>query len=146
MMIRTFNRSGITFQYPSNWTLEEPEAPDPDAGWALSIQSPDTAFLLVSLNPDAITPGDLAEQTLDALKAEYKDLEAEPIVEQVAGQAAVGYDVDFMTLDTAINCRTRCLETIAGPLLLMTQSSDLDRAECEPVLQAIVASLRVDVE
>jgi len=63
----------------------------------------------------------------------------------VAAQlVAVGHEVDFLTLDTSITCWTRCVQTPAGPLLVMCQTSEYDRAEHELVLRAICASLRVD--
>ncbi|HEX4607465.1 MAG TPA: hypothetical protein VH092_04595, partial [Urbifossiella sp.] len=86
----------------------------------------------------------LADQTLDALKAEYKELDAEDVVETLAGRVTIGHDVDFLTLDTAVACHTRCLETPGGPLLLMGQVSDYDRAKTAPVFRAVFASLVID--
>ena len=43
------------------------------------------AFAVVSLRPEAVDPADLADQTLDAIKGEYKELDAENAVETVAG-------------------------------------------------------------
>ena len=57
---------------------------------------------------------------------------------------AIGHDIDFLTVDTPITCRTRCFETLAGPLLLMTQVSEFDRDAVEPVLHAIIASLTIE--
>jgi hypothetical protein len=145
-MIHTFDRDGIHIQYPANWTLEMDSESSPDGGWAASVQSPETAFLLVSLRPEAGDPASLADQTLDALKAEYKELDAENVVGPLAGLPAIGHDVDFLSVDTAITCRTRCVDTPAGPLLVMAQVSDYDRARNDPVLQAIIASLMIDEE
>src|SRR5437762_12124305 len=140
--MNTFTRDGISFRYPASWQAESEDADD--GGWAVVATSPDTAFVLVSLRPDARDPADLADQTLDALKAEYKELDAENRVETIAGQAAIGHDIDFLTVDTAITCRTRCLDAPGGPLLVMTQVSEYDREANEPVLRAVVASLAVD--
>ena len=141
--MHSFDRDGIAFRYPENWRVEAEEG---DGGWTVTLTSPQTAFVIVSLRPDARDPADLADQTLDALKAEYKELDADNAVETLSGQLAIGHDIDFLTVDTAITCRTRCLETSAGPLLLMTQVSEYDRERNEPVLRAIVASLHVDEE
>jgi hypothetical protein len=138
----TFERDGIRFQYPGNWELQAEQSDG--GGWTAMVQSPDTAFLLVSLRPEALDPAELADQTLEALRAEYKDLDAENVVETIAGQMAIGHDVDFLTLDTAIACRTRCLETTGGPLLLMAQTSEYDAPANDPVLRAMTASLTVD--
>jgi hypothetical protein len=141
-VIAEFSQSGISFQYPSNWRVETDNTSDNE--WTVSVYSPATAFILLSLRPDARDPADVADQTLDALKTEYKELDAENRVETIAGQAAIGHDIDFLTVDTPIICRTRCLETASGTLLIMAQLSEYDRAQNEPVLRAIVASLRVE--
>ena len=137
-----YNQSGISFDYPSNWRIER-EGASPSE-WTVSVQSPATAFVLLSLRPDARDPADLADQTLDALKAEYKELDAEDRIETVAGQPAIGHDIDFLTVDAAVTCRTRCLETPAGPLLVLCQTSEFDRPQHDPVLRAIVASLSIE--
>lgn len=138
-----FTRDGVSFRFPGNWKVEDEEG---EGGWTMSITSPDTAFAVLSLRPDARDPANLADQTLDALKAEYQELDAENAVETIAGQTAIGHDIDFLTVDTAIVVRTRCLNTPAGPLLVMTQVSEYDRAKNEPVLRAIAASITIDEE
>jgi hypothetical protein len=143
-MISEFNQSGVSFRYPANWRLESENSGETE--WTVSVHSPGTAFFLISLRSDARDPADLADQTLEALKTEYKELDAENRVETIAGHLTIGHDIDFLTVDTAISCRTRCLETSSGPLLVMCQTSEFDRARNDPVLQAIVASLHVDDE
>lgn len=144
-MIKTFERDAIRFQFPANWTLEAPEEP-PGEGWSATLQSPETAFLLVSLRPDAGDSANLADQALEALKADYKELDAENVVESVAGLVAIGHNIDFLTVDTPITCQTRCVETPAGPLLVLWQVSEYDRERQEPVLRAIISSLKVEEE
>lgn len=139
--MQTFERDGVRFQYPDNWELQAEQTDD--GGWTAMVQSPDTAFLLVSLRPEAGDPAELADQTLEALKAEYPELDAENAMDTVAGVRAIGHDVDFLTLDTAISCRTRCLDTPVGPLLVMAQVSEYDMPVNDPVLRAMCASLAV---
>jgi hypothetical protein len=143
-VIRTFERDGIRFQYPTNWTLESEE--DADGGWSATVQSLETAFLLITLRPDADNAAELADQTFDALKTEYKELDAANAVGSFAGQLAIGHDIDFLTLDTAITCWTRCVQTLAGPLLVMCQVSEYERERHEPVLRAMCASLSIEEE
>src|SRR5262245_29371103 len=142
--MNTFDRDGIHFRYPESWQVEADETDD--GAWTVMVTSPQTAFLMVALRPDARDPADLADQTLDALRAEYNELDAEDAVETVAGRPAIGHDIDFLTVDTAITCRTRCLDTPAGPLLVMCQTSEYDREQNDPVLRAVVASLTVNDE
>jgi hypothetical protein len=143
-MISEFNQSGVSFRYPANWRLDAENSGESE--WTVSVHSPSTAFVLLSLRPDARDPADLADQTLEALKSEYTELDAENCVETIAGHLTIGHDIDFLTVDTAISCRTRCLDTPSGPLLVMCQSSEFDREQNDPVLRAIVASLQVDEE
>jgi hypothetical protein len=145
-MIDTFDRDGIRFQYPGNWRPDPDAADETEGAWTVVLQSPGTAFLLVSLRPEADTPADLADQTLDALRADYRELDAENVVETLAGRVAVGHDVDFLTLDTAVACHTRCLDTPAGPLLLMGQTGEYDRPTADPVFRAVFASLAVEAD
>jgi hypothetical protein len=143
-VISEFNRSGISFRYPANWLVEAEKSEE--TAWTVSVHSPATAFILFSLRPDARDPADLADQTLEALKAEYKELDAENRLETIAGQLSIGHDIDFLTVDTPISCRSRCLETPSGPLLVLCQTADFDREQNDPVLRAIVASLKVEEE
>ncbi|MBA4188370.1 MAG: hypothetical protein C0467_10235 [Planctomycetaceae bacterium] len=140
--MNTFERDGVSFKYPTNWRAEAEEVEA--GGWAVTVSSPDTAFALVSVRPDAHDPAELADQALDALREEYKELDAENRLETIAGMLAIGHDIDFITLDAAITCRTRSLATLTGPLLVMTQVSEYDQSRNDPVLRAIVASLRVE--
>ena len=142
----TFERDGVRFQYPENWTVEASESEGGDGGWAVSVQSPETAFVLVALHPDAESLADLADKTLDAIKAEYKELDAENAVETLAGRVAIGHNIDFLTLDTTVTCWTRCVDTPAGPLLVLCQTSEHDRDRNEPVLRAVCASLQIEEE
>jgi len=139
--MKTFERAGVRFQYPANWQVD---VDDGDDGWAVTIQSPETAFVVVSLRPDAANAAQVADETLEVLRAEYKDLDAETAIDSIGGLPAVGHDIDFVTLDTAISCWTRCVDTSAGPLLVMSQTSEYDRELHEPVLRAIRASIQLE--
>src|SRR5215217_5608860 len=145
MTMNTFERDRILIRYPDDWSAETVEDPE-SGGWTVTVSSPGTAFFMMSLQPDANDSGDLSDQTLETLKSEYKEFEAEEVMETICGLPAIGFNADFLTLDTTISCRVRCLNTFAGPLLLLSQVSDLDRDQNDPELRAIVASLDVEAE
>lgn len=139
--MKTFSRDGVTFAYPADWALD---LDDSGSGWTATVQSRGTAFAVVSLRPDADSAGAVAAETLAALRAEYPDLDADPVTDTLAGSPAVGHDVDFLALDAAITGRTRVADTTAGPLLVLTQVSDFDLAAHDPALRALVASVAVE--
>jgi hypothetical protein len=136
-----FHESGICFQYPENWKLQRDEI---DAGWIVEIQSPDTAFLMVCLRTDGPRREELLEQSLSDLREDYPELEADAATSTIAGADALGYDVSFFSLDFTNTCIMRSFLCPAGTMLVLWQVTDVDAERLEPVLNAIVASLRAD--
>ena len=140
-MVEQFENDGIRFRYPESWQLERQETED---GWTVSLQSPDTAFLMLSLNADMPSVEQMSETALAALRAEYPDLEAEDCVDSLAGQPAVGHDIRFISLDLTNTCWTRSFYSARGTVLVLCQINDLEQEKNEPILRAICASLEVD--
>jgi hypothetical protein len=142
-MVAEFNEAGIRFRYPENWSLERQ---DNEYGWTVSLQSPDTAFLLLCLREDMPNANQMAEAALETLKEDYDDLEADDCVEPLAGQSAVGHNIRFFSLDLTNTAWTRSFYSSLGTVLVMCQINDLEMDKNEPVLKAICASLQVDEE
>lgn len=140
-MPRRFDQNGIRFTYPENWKLEREETA---TGWTITVQSPDTAFLVISYDAEAADAQEVATTALEALKQEYPSLEAEEAVDTVAGLPALGYDVRFFSFDLTNTCWIRSIYAIGGTLFLMWQLNDLDLDQYEPVLKAMCVSLQVD--
>jgi hypothetical protein len=140
-MAARFDRDGIGLSFPENWKLD---LEDSENGWTISLQSPDTAFLLVSLYEDMPESAEVAQTTLDAMRAEYEDLESEEIFETVAGQPAVGHDIRFFSLDLTNTCWVRSFYGANGTVLVFWQTTDMELIKNGPVLDAICASLTVE--
>lgn len=140
-MPSAFEQDGIRFQFPENWQLNKEET---DSGWTITLQSPNTAFFLVSYDGDLPDPDHMAQTTLDALRDEYQDVEADPCLETVSGQSAVGFDIRFMSLDLTNSGWSRSFYGGAGTVLLYWQVNDLELKLLEPVLRAIAASVIVE--
>ena len=142
-MVTQFDESGIRFRYPENWRLDRE---DSEEGWTVTIQSPETAFLMICLREDAPTTDEVVDIALDALREEYPDLEADDCVDSLAGQPAIGHDIRFFSLDLTNTCWLRSISTPPGTLLVMWEANDLELEKNEPVLRAICASLEVEEE
>jgi hypothetical protein len=136
-----FKAEGIEFQYPENWELVREENED---GWTVSVQSPDTAFLMISLRADMPAPEEMAETALEALREDYPELEAEDSLGAFAGQPALGHDIRFFSLDLTNTAWTRCFYSAYGTVLVLCQFNDLEAEINEPVLKAICASMQVE--
>jgi hypothetical protein len=137
-MSATFAADGLGFSYPEDWTLEREEE---ENGWTVTVQSPGTAFALVRLDLELTEPSEVVEATLKALRDDYPDLEAETAMDLLAGEMAIGYDIEFFSLDMTVTCWMRSLYAGAGTVLVMCQFSDAEQEVAEPVLRALCASL-----
>jgi hypothetical protein len=142
-MAREFSADGVSFRCPDGWKMEREDA---EEGWTVTLQSPGTAFALIRLDRNMPDTADVAQTTLEALRADYPDLEAETFVDMLAGEMATGHEVHFFSLDLSVTCWTRSLYAGAGTLLVLCQVSDMEEAEYEPLLRAVCASLRVERE
>jgi hypothetical protein len=140
-MIHEFEQDGIRFRYPAGWTLERE---DSDEGWTVSLQGPETAFLTLTCDAGMPDREEMTEAALAALRSDYPDLESETAVETLAGQPAIGHDINFFSLDLPITCWTRSFFSSAGTVLVLCQASDLELEHAGPILRAICASLRVE--
>ena len=139
-MVETFEDEGIRFRYPENWKLERE---DTDTGWTVVVQSPETAFAMISLNDESPSVENMAETALAAVREDYPDLDADACVDSVAGRPAVGYDIRFFSLDLTNTCWIRSFYCSRGTMVVMCQVNDLELETNEPVLRAICASLEV---
>ena len=138
--MKEFREDGITFRYPESWRLDREPM---ENGWTVLVQSPQTAFVVVSFDPNLPTTEEMAATALEALREDYPELDAEPAVETLAGQMAVGHDVRFFSLDLTNTCWIRSFYSGTGTVLVMWQINDLDLDQHEPVLRAICASIKV---
>jgi hypothetical protein len=136
-----FEQDGIGFRYPENWQIQREET---ESGWTVSVQSPMTAFFMLTYDDEMPAQELMAETALEALREEYPDLEADEMLESVAGQPAVGHDIRFFSFDLTNTCWTRCFYSGRGTLLALWQANDLELEEVEPIFAAIRASLHID--
>jgi hypothetical protein len=88
----------------------------------------------------------MTETALAALREEYPDLEAEDSIASIAGQPAVGHDIQFFSFDLTNTCWTRSFYTAGGTALVLCQTNDLELATHEPVLRAMCASMELEDE
>jgi len=141
IMTAIYEEDGIRFSYPSTWTVEREESA---SGWTVLLQSPGTAFVTITLSSDMPDVERMSRETLDALRADYPALEAEAVVEKLAGQMAIGHNIQFFALDLTNTCFTRSFYCDQGTVLVLSQTNDLELDEVEPIFRAIWASLTIE--
>ena len=131
-----YEKDGIRFEYPENWTLDEENG----ESRAIAVHSPGGAFWLVSPTEDE-DPDWVAEEALRALEEEYQELESEPVEEHISGHDLVGFDVNFWYLDLTNTSLIRSVKAGENTLLVLCQSEDREFENVADVFRAMTASL-----
>ena len=62
-MAAQFDEHGVAFQYPENWQVDRQ---DSEEGWTVSIQSPGTAFVLISCYTERPDSSEVLQASLQA--------------------------------------------------------------------------------
>jgi hypothetical protein len=134
-----YDKLGISFQYPENWTLDEADAL---AGRnSVTVYSPGGAFWSVAVHPRSADAEKLARGVVNLMKEEYEELEAEEASETVGGQAATGFDMNFYYLDFTNSAQVRMLKTDRATYTVFCQGEDREFDRLQPVFRAMTASL-----
>jgi hypothetical protein len=138
-MIRTFDKHGLTFQYPENWKLEE-ETVD-DGARSVSLFCPGGGFWSVTAYPADVEPAAASEQTLEAMRAEYPDLDVEAVSEDIAGRQLEGYEMSFVCLDMVNTAKVLCYGDSGATYVILCQAEDRDYEDLADVFAAVTTSL-----
>ncbi len=133
-----FNKMGISFLYPDNWTLDEEDA---TAGReSVTVFSPGGAFWSVSVHPPSTDPAGLAKAALAAMEDEYKELEIDLVRQTIAEQKMIGYDISFYYLDLTNTASILCFRTTSASFAVFWQAEDRELKTIEEVFLAITTS------
>lgn len=138
-MPAVYEKLGIRFQYPENWTLDEIEALEGND--AVTLYSPGGGFWSIMVHPQGAQPAELVDAALEAMREQYDDLEAESVAESVAGRDLVGYDMHFFCLDLTNTAVVRGYATEQATYVVFCQADDTEYPGVERVFQAITLSL-----
>lgn len=150
-MPAVFDRFGIRFQYPENWTVETDDATP--GRQTISVYSPGGAFWTVALRNAKEQPLELARAALQVLQGEYDELDSEAVQETVSGVDLVGFDVNFYCLDLTNTAWIRAgLSPVTGSgpgdktslamaYLIVCQGEDREFDQISPVFRAMTTSL-----
>jgi hypothetical protein len=134
-----FENGVVSFQYPENWPLDRQET---EEGWTVSVQSPGTAFLLISGYTERPAVAEVLQGSLVAMQQEYPELEVDEVTEKLAGHSCKGFDINFLSIDTVNACTIRAFRTPDCTILVLAQSSSFDTPTHLAVLEAMRVSLK----
>jgi hypothetical protein len=138
-MPAVYDKMGIHFLYPENWTLDEQEALEGEN--SVAVYSPTGGFWSIMLAEPNVDPKELTLAALQAMKQEYEDFEAEPASEMIAGTELNGFDMNFYCLDLTNTAFVRGFRTRRASCVVLCQAEDRDYGGVERVFWAITTSL-----
>jgi hypothetical protein len=138
-MPAVFEKLGIRFMYPDNWTLDESEALEGND--TVTVYSPDGAFWSIIMHPPGLEPKDLVDAAVDAMRDVYDELDAETGQETIGERTVVSSEMNFYCLDLTNTAIARSFATPTATYLLLCQADDREFEEVGPVFEAITRSL-----
>lgn len=138
-MATTYDRLGVRFLYPENWTVSEEQAEE--FPLSVTLQSPGSAFWTLHIYQRPINLPALVEESLDAMRELYEGLEHEEASEDFAGHPAQGCDMSFFCLDFVVTAKSRAVLSEERGYLFFYQAESRDFDEVEPVFRAMAISL-----
>ncbi|MCL2304557.1 MAG: hypothetical protein FWC43_04370 [Planctomycetaceae bacterium] len=95
--MNTYDKHGYSFVYPENWQLDESEMEE-GAG-SVSLSAPGGEFWVLTVRPAGFDPTKLADDALETMVKEYRDIEYSAISRDIAGYTLTGYEMNFFFLD-----------------------------------------------
>lgn len=139
MAVSIYDDHGVRFEYPSAW---ETEVTGDGPVTTVDAQHPNgIAFLMVRIDDSCPDPDLVADSALEAMREEYPDLDADPVVETLNEHPAPGYDVEFLSLDISNTACIRCFQTPHRTVLVFGQWADLGEENLSELVGGMIRSL-----
>ncbi len=130
---------GIRFTYPADSQIEVDG--DSERSTVDVRHSDGLAFALVRTDLSRPDPDLMVEAAMVALREDYPDLSESPANEFLAGNDALGSDVEFFSLDMVNTTSIRCFRTPRRTVFFMGQWSDLEGDDGAGFIESLLESL-----
>ncbi len=140
-----FDKHGLRFHYPKDWTLED-HTDDPECA-EVTVSNDDTAFWTVSIHDRSFDPEALMSAAIEAVSLEYEGVETQSFDAHAKGDELCGddelygCDLHFCYLDLINTACFRAFKTPEACCLVMYQAEDREFEEVQAVMEAMTASL-----
>ncbi|MBN2296719.1 MAG: hypothetical protein JXM70_30115 [Pirellulales bacterium] len=137
-MPKEYNKSGIHFQYPDNWQLDDTDTSSDCQ--TVSVFSPGGAFWTVSRHTRLADAKELAQAAVEAMRQEYAEIEVEAASETIADHELVGFNLSFYYVDLTNTAWIRSLRADRSTFTIFYQGEDHELKEIQAVMQAMTIS------
>jgi hypothetical protein len=138
-MPKQYSGLGISLLYPDSWTLNEETQGDRRQG--VSLESPGGSFMSINLLDAGQDADAVVDEAVEAMNAEYEDIESEPYIVDIASQQFEGTIQRFYYLDFVIVSKLFAIDTEESLYLIQIQGEDRDMDQQSMVFEAILTSM-----
>jgi len=137
----TFRHYGIAFRYPADWEITQELGGDCRE---ISAVSPQTPFISVHLLYDQPAPEKAVASAVEAFEETYDEIDVYPAVDRLCERPTAARDVEFVCLELINYAWIRSFETDAFTVLVLYQTTDVDRERDRALFDEFLASLTID--
>jgi hypothetical protein len=138
-MPKKYQKLGISFQYPDNWTLDEADAVE--GRQSVTVYSPGGAFWSIGVYTQSLSPVQVVKSSLRAMREEYPEIEVEQIRETVVDRKMIGYDLNFYYLDFTNSAQIRSFKIGQTSYSIFCQGEDREFDRVKALFNAMTTSL-----
>ncbi len=141
-MNRVYESHGVRFEYPEDWILHEQPGQD---DVSITVNSLETSFWSLTLLFHRPEPDRVIETALDALRAEYSEVDVYPATDRLGESRTVARDVDFVCHELISTSFLRATRTPRFTMLVIYQGADFELDETQTLLEEVCRSLSWDL-
>ena len=136
-----YDGHGVSFRYPSDWTLAEDTAANEVT---ISLQTPGATFWSLTIFADRPPAEDVLGAVLSAYRDEYPELDVYAVTTTLCQLPAEACDLDFVCLDLVSSAGLRATESATRTYLVIYQGPDPELKIYRPHFELILDSLELD--
>ncbi len=138
-MAAVFDRAGVQFDYPENWTVTDDQFSE--SVRLVSLESPGGGVWSLEVFSEWINPWRSTEEVVKTFQSDYQNLESEAASEDIGKFQLVGYDLHFYCLDFLVSAQTRSFYANGKTYVFVYQAEDREFETLESVFRAMMTSL-----
>ena len=131
--LRRIESHGVEFSFPDFWEFSEEEADNGDV--ALTVAAVGTCFWTLRILRSSPSPDDVIRSCIDAFAEEYGEIDDYPATCRIAGEAAIGRELEFICLELVNSVGLYSVRTRRFTLLVWWQGTDHELLEVRPLLE-----------
>ena len=138
-----FDRIGLVFDSPEDWTLELDADGGSEAGGSptVTLLSPGGGFWSVSRHDGYGNARLLAEAVVAQMRSEYQDIDVAAASDTIGGHLLPGFDFNFYCLDLTNTASVRTLQAPGSLHVVFCQADDSEWDRVASVFAAMTTSL-----